>query len=530
MGTSFLKLALLCKALEKTPKINDKVSLISRFLSSLNENEIEPAVLLIIGATFAEIDPQTLDIKWRSIHQTEYTPSQKTLIQKALTIRVVHSYFLKLALISGPGARKKKKRLLQTLFRETSPVEQKFIIGNIMGEMRHGVAEGVMIKAISQSTHIDVDRIKRLNAIRGNLGEIARIAIMEGNKGLDKIKLSLFTPIKPMLADSIDSIEEIFKDSKSTIALEYKYDGVRAQIHKNGKFLRIYSRHRKEITSNFPDIANRVLKAIPTHSAILDGEIIAIGAENRPLAFQELMRRFKRIHGVERIQKTISIRLFLFDILYLDNQILFDLPYQERWNILSNSCDKFLLATRIVSSEETRIREFYQSALDAGHEGVLIKDLQSLYYPGERKKFWLKLKEAIHLDLVIIAADWGSGRRSNWLSNYHLAAIDAETGSFYVIGKTFKGLTDKQFQKITQDLQKIKTHESAFTVFVEPQIVVEVAFNEIQKSPQYPSGYALRFARIKRIRIDKPSKDITTIQEIARLFNRQFDKKARLSI
>jgi DNA ligase-1 len=222
------------------------------------------------------------------------------------------------------------------------------------------------------------------------------------------------------------------------------------------------------------------------------------------------------------------VRVYLFDILFLDDTLLFDNPYQDRWNLLSKTCKNLTLATRIVNNDKVTISQFFQDALAAGHEGILIKYLQSHYYPGERKKFWLKLKEAVLLDLLIIAADWGSGRRSGWLSNYYLAAFDPETGTFHEIGKTFKGLTDEEFKLMTQTLQTIKTHETQYTVFVKPQIIVEVAFNEIQKSPQYPSGYALRFARIKRVRPDKIPTETTTLQEIARLYERQFEKKARI--
>ncbi len=528
METTFLQLAELCNRLEQVPKTTEKIALISKFLLDLNKNEIEPAVFLIIGTTFAETDPATLDIKWKSLTKTRNTSKQTTLIQQPLTIRAVHSYFIELARASGPGSRKKKNRLLETLFRDASPVESKFIIRNIMGEMRHGVAEGVMIKAIAKAAHLDVNLVKRLSSIHGNLGEIAKISLTDGLEGLKKIKLTLFTPIKAMLADSIDSIDELFENEIPEIALEYKYDGVRVQIHKLKTEVRLYSRRLKEITSSFPEIVELIAKSIPNQSIILEGEIVAVKRDNnRPLPFQDLMRRFKRIHELDRLRYEIPVQLYLFDLLYLDDEILFDYPYQERWALLSKICQNNLtLATRIISSDKTAMTNFYRAALEAGHEGVLIKYLQSPYYPGERKKDWLKLKEAVLLDLVIVAADWGSGRRKGWLSNYHLAVLDA--GTFHEIGKTFKGLTDAEFKKMTADLQQLKTYETDYTVYVKPQIVVEVAFNEIQKSPQYPSGYALRFARIKRLRFEKSSMEITTLDELATLYNRQFEKKAQI--
>jgi len=528
METPFLRLAELCNSLEKISRSSEKIELVAKFILTLNENEIEPAVFLIIGTTFAETDPQTLNIKWGLVSKAQFNSKQTTLFQKTLSIRAVYSYFSKLAQISGEGARKKKKRLLETLFQEASPLEQKFIIRNIMGEMRHGVAEGIMVKAIAKAAKVNDSLLKKLNAIHGNLGDLARTAIVQGIKGLENIKLTPFTPIQPMLADSIDSLDEIFKNNLSSIACEYKYDGIRVQIHKKNNDIRIFSRQLKDITSSFPEIPTLILKSVSNQSAIFDGEIVALGAENRPLPFQDLMRRFRRIHETQRVQQEVSIEVYLFDILFLDNNLLLDYPYQDRWELLSQTCQTLTLATRIVSSDQIMITQFFQNALAAGHEGILIKYLQSHYYPGERKKYWLKLKEAVLLDLLIVAADWGSGRRSGWLSNYHLAAFDPEMGTFHEIGKTFKGLTDEEFKAMTQTLQDIKTHETQYTVYVKPHVIVEAAFNEIQKSPQYPSGYALRFARIKRIRADKIPTETTTIQEIARLYERQFEKKARI--
>lgn len=528
METPFLRLAELCNSLEQISKTSEKIEAVSKFLGTLNETEIEPAVFLIIGTTFAETDPKTLNIKWGLISKTDFDSKQTTLSQKPLSILHVHSQFKKLAQISGVGSQKQKKRLLETLFQQATPIERKFIIRNLLKEMRHGVAEGVMIKAVAKAAKVADPLIKQLNAIHGNLGGLARIAINEGPTGLDNIKLRPFKAIQPMLADSIDLIDEIFNGAIPRIACEYKYDGIRVQIHKSNVTVKIYSRQLKDITSSFPEIENLILKAIPNQSVILDGEIIAIGAEKRPLPFQDLMRRFRRIHEASRVQQEVSVECYLFDILYLDGTLLFDSPYQERWNILSKFGSNLTLATRIISADREEILRFYQAALSAGHEGIMIKFLQSAYYPGARKKFWLKLKEAVLLDLLIIAADWGSGRRMGWLSNYHLAALDQETKTFHDVGKTFKGLTDAEFETMTKSLLALKDSETQYTVFVKPKIVVEVAFNEIQQSPQYPSGYALRFARIKRIRSDKLPADVTTLDEIARLYNRQFEKKARL--
>jgi len=526
--TPFLELANLCDRLEKTPKTTEKIRLISTFLSSLEDREIAPAVFLLIGSTFAESDPETLDINWKTLLIKPTSSIQISLTQQPITICSVYSNLVKLGKISGSGARKKKKRLLHAMLRSLSEIERKFLIRNILGEMRHGVGERLVLRAIAKGAGINDALIKRASALYGNLGDLARIAIVEGLTGIKKIKPTPFMPIKPMLAEPIDSIDDLLKMNLNKIALEFKYDGIRAQIHKNKQLVRIFSRQLKDISDIFPEILKSILEHFHKHSFILDGEIVAVSGNNRPLPFQNLMRRFRHLYRRQHMQANIAIRYYAFDLLYLDGQSLLNTPYKTRWNRLSKLLelsDTFPLATRLIASSKAEIREFYQTALNAGHEGIVIKSLDSSYLPNERSKKWLKLKSTIHLDLVIVAADWGSGRRRGWLSNYHLAAFDPQTSTFHIIGKTFKGLTDKEFQEMTDALQKLKIHENGYTIFVKPQIVVEIAFNEIQKSPSYPSGYALRFARVKRIRFDKSPYEITTLQEIASLYNRQFEKK-----
>jgi len=254
---------------------------------------------------------------------------------------------------------------------------------------------------------------------------------------------------------------------------------------------------------------------------------VAVGADEKPRPFQDLMRRFRRTIDIEKSTIEIPLRLYLFDILLVDDTSLFDLPYEERWNILTKVCSQDLLARRIVTDRLAEAQKFLTEALRAGHEGLMAKTLDSPYLPGVRGKKWFKIKPAESLDLVIIAVEWGSGRREGWLSNYHLAVRDEETGRFLDVGKTFKGLTNIEFQGMTDRLQSLKLNEKGHTVFVKPETVVEVAYNEIQKSPHYNSGFALRFARITRIRDDKGPDEIDTIQNLQRLYERQFEQKAK---
>jgi DNA ligase-1 len=241
------------------------------------------------------------------------------------------------------------------------------------------------------------------------------------------------------------------------------------------------------------------------------------------------MRRFRRVHQIEETMKEVPVRLYLFDLLYLNGQSFIDQPSQERWQKLTEICDKNLLAERFIANEAKTAEQFLQRAMDAGHEGLMAKDLTSIYQPGSRGKKWFKIKPAETLDVAIVAADWGYGRRTGWLSNYHLAVRDSETGEFLVIGKTFKGLTDAEFRWMTENLQKLKISETNYTVHVRPQIVVEIAYNEIQRSPQYKSKFALRFARIKRIRSDKLPEQIDTIERLRQLYERQFERKGEVN-
>ena len=292
--------------------------------------------------------------------------------------------------------------------------------------------------------------------------------------------------------------------------------------------VKIFSRRLSDVTGSLPDIVRQVKETVDVGEAVFDGEVIAVGEGGKPLPFQELLKRFRRVRDIEEATRRIPLRLKLFDILYLDGVELLDQPYEKRWKLLEERVAEGVLTPRIITDKVDEAEEFLRKSLEEGHEGLMVKRLNSPYRPGKREKLWLKLKPAENLDLVIVAADWGHGRRTGWLSNYHLAAYNPERDSFEVIGKTFKGLTDEEFEWITKRLLQLKTREDGFTVWVKPKIVVEVAYNEIQRSPKYSSGYALRFARIVRIRDDKMAEEADTIQRVRELYQKQFRRKAPL--
>ncbi|MBI2845582.1 MAG: ATP-dependent DNA ligase [Chloroflexi bacterium] len=552
--TKFRELAQLGERMERTKKRLEIAGMVAEFLRGLAEEEIGPGVRLLIGQVFPEWDSRTLNLSWRAVQSVlseladlgraergkisaevvdtgEWARLALERFPKAkpqpppLTLLEVYRTFEEIAGTSGPGSRGEKERLLKSLLQRATPVEAKYIVKDVIGEMRHGAQEGMILLAIARATKVEQSLVTRANMLSGDLGEVAKVALVQGEAGLARINPRLFRPLKPMLAQVAEGVEEALREHQGETALEYKLDGARVQIHKEGEEVRIYSRHLSDVTVSLPEVVAQVKTGLVADKAIVEGEVIAVDAAGWPRPFQEVMRRFRRIHDLEAIQKAVPVRLYLFDALLRNGQSLVDLPYEDRWQVLRDISGDLSLVERIIPGDEKEGEVFLHKAQEAGHEGVMTKSLKSPYTPGVRGKAWFKIKPAVSLDLVIIAADWGYGRRHGWLSNYHLATRDEETGEFMEVGKTFKGLTDKEFEEMTQRLLDLEISRDGGTVYVQPKTVVEVLFNEIQKSPHYPSGLALRFARITRLRDDKSAQEADTIQTMRQLFAAQFEKK-----
>jgi DNA ligase-1 len=331
-----------------------------------------------------------------------------------------------------------------------------------------------------------------------------------------------------MLAQVASGVDEALAEHGGRTAFEYKYDGARVQIHKRGNEVRVFSRRLTDVTQSLPEVVEAIKANIKTDEAIVEGEVIAVNDNGHPIPFQHLMRRFKRVHEVRGMAEKIPVRLYLFDVLFLDGKSLISLPYVQRRKVLAENAGEIPLTTQIVTDKKERAETFLSKAMDAGHEGLMAKKLDSPYTPGTRGKRWFKIKPVLEpLDLVITAAEYGYGRRHGWLSDYYLAARDAATGEFLTVGKTFKGLTDAEIIEMTRRLKELAVHEERNRVVVLPKIVVEVAYNEIQKSPKYKSRMALRFARISRVRDDKSPEDADTIEKVREIYERQFAKKGR---
>ncbi len=526
-ATPFKKLAMLLKELEATSKRREKIRLIGSFLSELQDDEVSPAVCFITGRVFPESDPRVLEVGERTVWKIAEMGKQSVLIETPLTILSVYRRMEELAAISGKGSRAKKESILSSLFSQATPDEAEYLVRILFGEMRIGAVEGVMLEAISEAAQVDLELVRRSHMFIGDLGRVAIIALKKGEEGLRRVDIQLFNPIKPMLAEMSYDLAEVFREHGGKTALEFKFDGARVQIHKKGQVVRIFSRGLTDVTSSLPDISGLIQSHVYVDEALLEGEVIALGDDGRPLPFQDLMRRFRRVHDIPEMIKKMPFRLYLFDVVYIDGQSLVEAPYQKRWELLAKVTEPSLVAERTVTDDVAEAEAFMDRALKSGFEGLMAKALDSDYTPGVRGKKWFKIKPADYLDLVIIAAERGHGRRTGWLSNYHLAARNEATGEFLMLGKTFKGLTDDEFREMTERLRRLRIHDDGYTVWVRPGIVVEVAYNEIQRSPHYKSGFALRFARITRIRDDKAPEDADTIERVRKLYERQFDYKAK---
>lgn len=525
-STLFIEVANLCEHLKETTSRKKKTQLISDFLRKLEENEVAPSVLLIVGQIFPESEKKVLKVGFATISKVMKGAKQSILLEKPLTILSVYDFLNKIATVTGPKSMQRKESLLESLLSQAQPKEAKWILKGIFGEMQHGVSEGLMLEAIEKAGRVNAELVRKAYAFTGDIGGVAEMALNMGEAALSKIEIQLFRPLKPMLAEMSYDLGNVLEEHGGVTALEYKFDGARVQIHKKGEKVRVFSRRLSDVTGSLPEVVELAKKEVRAKETILDGEVVAVGKNGKPLPFQDLMRRFKRMHLVKELVKEIPLKLHLFDILYLDGRSLIDAPYRERREKLSGVCDEVYLARRIVTRSLREAEDFLREAIKEGHEGVVAKNLGSPYTPGRRRKMWFKIKPMEFLDLAILAADWGYGRRTGWLSDYYLAALDNKTGEYIVVGKTFKGLTDEEFKEVTRRLLELKVSETEHTVYVTPKVVVEVGFNEVQRSRRYKSGFALRFARITRIRDDKTSEDVDTIEKVRSLYDRQFLYKA----
>jgi len=374
----------------------------------------------------------------------------------------------------------------------------------------------VMVEALAKASGAAVDRVRRAVMLAGDIAPVARALLEQGEIALSQYDVQLFRPVQPMLAGTADDVGGALADlGHGEAALEFKLDGARVQVHRSGDDVVVYSRSLNDVTRAVPEVVEAV-RALPVKDLILDGEVLSLQPDGRPQPFQVTMRRFGRKLDVQRMRGELPMSPFWFDLLYLNGGNLLDEPQSRRFAALSEIAGASLIP-HTTTSDATRAGEFLEEALSRGHEGIMAKAIHAPYAAGARGQSWLKVKRAHTLDLIILAAEWGHGRRHGKLSNLHLGAPDTEKGGFAMLGKTFKGLTDEMLTWQTQELLKIEISRDNYTVYVEPKLVAEIAFNEIQVSPRYPSGLALRFARVKRYRTDKSAAQADTFQTVQKL-------------
>jgi DNA ligase-1 len=489
-----------------------KTRLLADCLRALEPPELEIAVLYLSG----EIRQGRIGIGPSVLRDIAQAPAATP----ALTILDVDRVLEELTAIAGSGSGAQRATTLRALFARATQPEQQFLLRLLAGDLRQGALAGVMVDAIAKATDVPVAEVRRAAMYESNLGAIARAALEAGAPGLTRFQLKLMTPVDPMLAQTAKDTDEALEVLQGDVAFEWKMDGARIQVHKQGDLVRIFTRGLNEVTAAIPEIAEQA-RSFAADELVLDGEAIAFAASGRPHPFQTTMRRFGRKLDVARLQQELPIRAFYFDCLWRDQASLVGKPARERFEALSQVIPAELAIPRLITRESQAAAAFYDEAMARGHEGVMAKTLDSPYEAGNRGASWLKIKRAHTLDLVVLAAEWGHGRRHGKLSNLHLGAFDPTTQQFVMLGKTFKGLTDAMLEWQTREFLSRETHRDDYTVYVRPELVVEVAFSDLQASPRYPGGLALRLARVKRYRDDKRVEEADTMEAVRRLFAAQ---------
>jgi DNA ligase-1 len=510
-------LVALCGQVAGTSGRLEKRRLVAEYLRGLSRDDLPLAVTYLSGRAFPASDARVLNLRG--------LPASPSATSATLTLADVADAFGAVAEASGPGSRRLREARLRELTERATEAERDLLQRVIYGEMRMGLSEGLVLEALAEAAGAAPAAVRRAALVTGDVTTVASLALHGGAEALSGAEPRVFVPLLPMLAEVADGVSEALAAHDGTSALEYKYDGARIQLHGYGERVGIWSRRLSDVTQSLPDIVEIARRDLGAGPYILDGEVVALDTTGRPLPFQELMRRFRRKRGVEAAAGELPLALHFFDCLMADGRSLLDEPYARRWEALARVTGGRWLAERAVISSVAEGEAFMARSLAAGHEGVIAKDPRSTYEPGGRGKRWFKLKAALTVDCVIVAADRGSGRRVGWLSNYHLAVRDGE--GWAEVGKTFKGLTDREFTEMTERLQGLAVGDNGYTVTVRPEVVVEVDYNEIQRSPTYPSGMALRFARIARVREDKAPAQATTLDELRHLYEHQFATKGR---
>jgi len=545
-----LSFAELCQRVEGVSGSLEKVDLVAAFLKNLDDDELAVASGFIMGDLFSPsmdlvmgVGPSILyeamaracGCSTERISDMLRATGDPGLVASAavdkkkpigfaafikdepLSIKEVYQRLVAVARASGKGSQDAKVKNLQYLFSQATPLEAQYIARLAIEDMRIGIGEGGVRDAIAQAFSQDASKVERAYNLTNDIGLVA----VNARKGtLADLSVLINHPIKMMLAQVGEGISASMQELGSA-AIEWKYDGARVQIHKDGKRVRIFSRRLEDVTRSLPEIV-RLAQEVRADKAILDGEVVAIGKDSRPLAFQEILKRFRRKYNVEKQAKETPLHLFLFDLIYLDGQSTVDLPLTRRRELLEGIADPSILADQVISDSVQRAEEIYHQALEKGHEGLILKNSMSVYAPGKRGKNWLKIKPVMEtLDLAVIGAKWGEGRRASFLGSYRLACLDEATSKLLDIGWVATGLTDEALAELTELFRELILVQNGMEVELKPAVIFEVAYEEIQKSQSYSSGYALRFPRLVRVRDDKSLEEADSLERVESLYRVQ---------
>ncbi len=506
----FNEIAETSRAVASTRSRLRKTEALAACLARLAPAEIEIAAAFLAG----EIRQGKIGVGYATIRGvvSEAPPAESP----TLTLHAVDEALSRIRDTSGAGSTRRKTEILAELLRTATEPEQSLLVRLLLGEIRQGALDGVLTEAIAQAADAPSPVVRRAVMLAGDIPSVAVAALTEGEAGLERFRLELFRPVQPMLAQTANDVEGAL-DRLGRAAFELKLDGARIQVHKRGNEIRVYTRKLNEVTVAVPEVVE-LGQQLPSDELILGGEVIALRPDGSPHPFQTTMRRFGRKLDVERVRSELPLSPFFFDCLKQDDTELIDRGTDERGEALGRVLPASALVPRVIADDAEEAGRFFEDALGRGHEGVMAKDLTAPYEAGGRGYAWLKIKPAHTLDLVVLAVEEGSGRRRGWLSNLHLGARDPATGGFVMLGKTFKGLTDEVLAWQTDALGALETQREGHVVHVRPELVVEIAFNDIQASPHYPGGMALRFARVRGYRADKSAAEADTVDTVRAIF------------
>jgi DNA ligase 1 len=500
------EVALTSAAVARTAARLAKVALLADCLRRARPDEIAVAVAYLAG----ELPHAPIGIGWAALRSLPAAAAEPTL-----ELLAVDRALRRIGAEAGPGSQARRRELLRMLFAAATDAEQGFLRRLLTGELRQGALEGVVVEAVARAAGLPAGDVRRALMLAGDLGPVATAAAREGGDGLARFRLELFRPVQPMLAQTADDLGAALART-GPAAIEWKLDGARIQVHRRGDAVRVYTRNLADVTPRVPEIVADV-RALPLAAAVLDGEAIALRPDGAPYPFQVTMSRFGTRRPAGEGLGAVALSAVFFDVLHLDGDDLLHRPACERFRALEDRLPDRLAVRSVTTDDVAAAERFLADALAHGHEGVMVKSLGAPYEAGRRGAAWLKVKPAHTLDLVVLAAEWGHGRRQGWLSNLHLGARDPATGGWVMLGKTFKGMSDEMLAWQTERLLELETGRSGITVHVRPELVVEVAFDGLQTSTRYPGGLALRFARIKGYRPDRRPEDADTIETVRAL-------------